>query len=288
MNMTEWVISISTLAYKGFEFPTIFKEIADLGIKYVEIAFIRGYTKDLSESVFSSSNARTLRQLLADHDLKTVALAAHMDLGEKDAVSAFKTRMDFARELGVSIVLSNSSTKKNRKNFFDNMEKLSEYGESIEMVISLENPGDGEGNLIGSGKDGAKIIEEINSPYAKLNYDFCNTYSYSKGYTLPEDDLHFAQPHTAHYHLKDMAPDKEGWFFSGIGRGVINYNHILETIRKQPERLPIGLELPLAIRRDKSFNPKEKKPAPGLEEIRTVVTESYEYTRRALAGESAD
>jgi len=282
--MKEWVISVSTIAFRGFDFPTIVETLADIGVNYVEFAFIKGYTKDLAESDFSSANARFLRKLLEAHNLKTRALSAHMDLGQADAVDAFKSRIDFAKELGADIIISNSSTQGRRDAFFRNMEQIARYAESEDIAIGLENPGDGRENLIGCGKDGELIVKEINSPRVQLNYDFCNTFSYSKGLILPEEDMHHAAAHSIYFHLKDMKPDEDGWIFPAIGRGVINYRPILEFVQNQSMQIPIGLELPLAIRRDKAFNPGPKADAPTLAEIRTIVKDSFEFTRRQLLG----
>jgi sugar phosphate isomerase/epimerase len=284
--MKEWIISVSTIAFRGFDFPTIVEALAAIGIKYVEFAFIKGYTKDLTESDFTSSKARFLRQLLEAHDLKTIALSAHMDLGQADAVDAFKSRMDFAKELGVEIIISNSSIQSRRDAFFRNMDQIARYAESADIGIGLENPGDGRENLIGCGRDGELVVKAINSPRVQLNYDFCNTFSYSKGLILPEEDMHHAAAHSIYCHLKDMQPDEGGWIFPAIGKGVINYRHILAILKNQSAPIPIGLELPLAIRRDKSFNPGEKAVVPTLAEIKTIVKESFEYTRRQLLGEA--
>ncbi len=283
--MKEWIISVSTIAFRGFDFPTIVKELADAGIKYVEFAFIKGYTKDLAKSDFSLSNARFLRKLLEEHDLKTIALSAHMDLGQADAVDGFKSRINFAKELGVDIILSNSSTQSQRDAFFRNMDQIVQYAESTDITIGLENPGDGRDNLIGSGRNGEMIVREINSPRVQLNYDFCNVFSYSKGQIKPDEDMHHAAAHSTYFHLKDMKPDEAGWIFPEIGKGVINYQKILEYIRSQSARIPIGLELPLAIRRDKAFYPVEKAVVPDLAQVRAIVKGSFDYTRWQLLGE---
>jgi len=38
------ILSISTVAFDGYPFETAFEEIAALGAKHVEVAFIQGYT----------------------------------------------------------------------------------------------------------------------------------------------------------------------------------------------------------------------------------------------------
>ena len=101
------------LAYQGYDLPVAMKEIAVIGARYIEFAFIMGYSEGLSEDTFSMEQARTLKEMLGNFGLKTVALAAHMDLGLENAVSAFKTRMDFAKEIGARVILTNSSTQRN-------------------------------------------------------------------------------------------------------------------------------------------------------------------------------
>jgi len=280
--MQQPIVSVSTIAYQDYDLPIAVEEIAGVGAKYVEFAFIMGYSEGLSSDTFSMKQAQSIKGLLVANGLQTVALAAHMDLGMEEAVSAFKARMDFAKEIGAGIILTNSSTQKNRNTFFENIEKLALHAESIEMTIAFENPGDGEQNLIGSGKDGAKIIEAINSTRVRLNYDFCNTYSYSKGKIRPEDDFKHAMPYAVHYHLKDMRPDNRGWYFSEIGNQLIDYDQLLRFLLQQAEQLPIGLELPLKVRRDQNFNPHKKSETPRLKDIRAIVKQSFKYVMSQL------
>lgn len=276
--MKEPIISVNTLAFQGYELADMVKALAELEIKYIEFAFIEGYSEGLSESAFSPLQAKYINNLLDIYGLKMVALAAHMDLGLKDSVEAFRRRMDFAGLLGVNIILSNSSTRENRVNFLRNIETLATYAESLNMMIGLENPGDGTNNLIESGKGGAELIEEIDSSFIRLNYDVGNTYSYSKGRKMPKDDIHYAYPYAIHFHFKDTKPDELGWVFTEIGKGIINYKEVIQFMKAQPEQLPIGLEIPMTVRRDKDFNPQKKAALPRLEDIKMIIKQSYDYT----------
>ena len=280
--MKEPIISVNTLAFQGYELADTVKALADLKIKYIEFAFIEGYSEGLSESFFSPSQAKYIRNLLDIYGLQMVALAAHMDLGLRDSVEDFKRRMDFAGLLEVAIILSNSSTRENRINFLRNVEKLAAYAESLNMRIGLENPGDGTNNLIEAGRTGAELIEEIGSPFIRLNYDVGNTYSYSKGQKMPEDDIHYAYPCAVHFHFKDTRPDELGWVFTEIGQGIINYKAVIQFLKAQPEQLPIGLEIPMTVRRDKDFNPQKKAAPPRLEDIKRIIKQSYDYTLSAF------
>lgn len=285
--MKEPIISVNTLAFQGYDLSVAVQALAELDIKYVEFAFIKGYSDGLSESSFSPQSAKYLNDLIDSYGLKMAALAAHLDLGMQDSVEAFKKRMDFAAVLGVSIILSNASTRQNRANFLRNIEKLAVYAESLNLTIGLENPGDGANNLIGTGQEGAKLIEEIDSPFIRLNYDVGNTYSYSKGRTRPEVDIAYAYPYAIHFHFKDTRSDADGWIFTEIGNGVINYKKVIQFMKGQPEQLPIGLEMPLSVRRDKDFNPQKKAAPPSLADIKKAVKRSYEYTAAAFRSPAA-
>jgi sugar phosphate isomerase/epimerase len=87
------ILSISTSAYDGYDFPTILKEISQLGASYVELAFIQGYMDPFDEDYFSEKNAKMIQGLLLDTNLSCFAFSAHMDLAGKGAVDIFKKRM---------------------------------------------------------------------------------------------------------------------------------------------------------------------------------------------------
>ena len=61
--MTNPVI-VSTAAYDGYDWETIFTSLARLGIRNVELAFIAGYTEPFSEEYFTRENAADLKQRL--------------------------------------------------------------------------------------------------------------------------------------------------------------------------------------------------------------------------------
>lgn len=278
----ERIISINTLAYLGYDLATALKEISQLGARYVEPAFTAGYSEGIKEEDFSKRHAHALREMISDNGLNVIALAAHMDLGTKHSVSAFERRMDFARELGARIIHANASQQTNESYFFSNLEQLASFAESIGLIIALENPGDGENQIIHSGESGASVVRKIGSEFIRLNYDICNTFSYSKGKIRPEDDIKYALPFAVHFHLKDMRPRKGGWSSSEIGRGVINYSEILLLLAKEPHLPPLGIELPLKLQRDTHFNPKIKQSPVELSEIRKILINSLEFVEKIL------
>ena len=280
----ETIISISTVAYEGYDFETALAEISRLGGEYVELGFVAGVSEGFTEKDFSAAKGRELNEMLERFDLKTLALAAHMDLGGQDAVDAFGRRMAFAKAVGAKIVHTKASDRSNKTRFLRNIDILAELAESMDLIIALENPGHGfgENNLIHSGASGASLIEEIGSDFVRLNYDFGNAFSYSKGRIRPEEDFKPTLPFAVHFHLKDMGPLNGGWAFTDIGKGVIDYRTILRFMSRQTQTPPLAIELPLMLIRDAAFNVQRRQTPAALSEIGKILKDSLEYVETGL------
>ena len=275
----EQIISVSTLAYQGYDLPTALREISGLGAMYVELAFIKAYSSDLKEEDFSEKNAQKFKRMLSEFGLSMVALSAHMDLGRDDSVDPFKRKMTFAKEIGARIIITNASQRSHENSFFKNMEIMAQFGESIQLIIALENPGDGEDHIVDYAKTGALTVQKIGSDFVRLNYDIGNIFIYSKGTLRPEADFEEAIPWSVHFHLKDIREDEAGYFYSEIGKGVINYRMVLRSIYEKVPSIPMGIELPLCLKRGRDFIPWIDHTPVELPEIRRVLKGSLEFIK---------
>ena len=109
-----------------------------------------------------------------------LALSAHIDAGEKDAVERLQRRLGFAARIGTRIVITNSTTLDRRDEFRRNVAELLPVAQECGVVIAFENPGHGTHNLIGSAADGVKLRAEFDSPWIGINYDTGNIFTYSE------------------------------------------------------------------------------------------------------------
>jgi sugar phosphate isomerase/epimerase len=275
------ILSVNTLIFQGYDIPTIMKELSRLGVKHVELAFIKTYAPELKEEDFSQRNGQKVRVLLKDFGLSTVALSAHMDMGLADSVDCFKRRMAFAKEIGAGIVITNASGRSQETTFFRNMEKLALYAQSLQLAIGLENPGDGKNHIVDFAKTGALTVQRIGSDFVRLNYDIGNPFIYSKGKVRPEDDFEAAIPCSIHFHLKDVRLEETGYFYSEIGKGVIDYGMILKSLSKKAPAIPVGIEVPLCLKRGRDFIPWIDFKPVGLPEIERILKGSIEFIRNA-------
>ena len=149
-------ILISTAAYDGYDLATAFKEISRAGVDLVEIAFIEGYTDPFTEDYFNDDNAAEITTLLAKHNLKCLSFSSHVDLSRDGIVEVFKNRMAFAKKLGSKYIVSNAAPLQNKSQFMQNIKELGQTAAGLNMVIVLENPGDGKANVMDSGAAGSQ------------------------------------------------------------------------------------------------------------------------------------
>lgn len=271
------LLSINTLIFQGHDIRTALRELAQLGAARVELAFIKAYAPDLTDDFFTEERGRQLRVVLDEFGLTGPAVSAHMDLGADDAVEAFGRRMVFAQALGARYIISNASSRHRQTRFYRNMGQLADCAQSMAITICLENPGDGDDHLIDSARTGAALIRQIGSAHVRLNYDIGNVFINTRGARRPEEDLADAIPCSAHFHLKDIRADPTGYCYCAIGGGVINYRAILRTLAAQAPAAPLGIEIPLRLKRGRDFVPWLDPVVPALTEIRRTLKTSVAY-----------
>jgi sugar phosphate isomerase/epimerase len=202
-----------------------------------------------------------------------------MDLGLKGSFDIFKKRIEFAKKIGACTIISNSSTKDKSLTFMDNIQKLADFAEKKGIVISLENPGDGSNNLIGTGKEGLEIVKRINSDYVKLNFDFLNIYTYSKGDKDPIKESAYAIDQSVHFHLKNIFKKDGLYYFTAINDNIIKYSEILKKIYLRKNSISIGIELPLRFYYNNKFDLIYSPLMPLLKvsEINHTLQSSMDY-----------
>ncbi|HSB05943.1 MAG TPA: sugar phosphate isomerase/epimerase [Thermodesulfobacteriota bacterium] len=276
------ILSISTAAFDGYDLTLALEEISLLGVSHVELAFIQGYTDPFGEEIFSPTHAGRIQKLLSETGLLCFAFSAHMNLVSKKSVEIFKRRMEFARQTGARVIVTNAGPGQERKAFMKNMEALSREAESLNLIIGLENPGDGKKNIINSGKDGAMVIREIDSEWVKLNYDFGNLISHLDDRVRPEEDYRDALPYSVHLHLKDVKPDGQGWSFTEIGKGWIDYRFVLKQLKREEPSLPLSLEIPLRVTRAADASPRRRTSPVPIDEIRNILKGSLDFVMGIL------
>ncbi len=272
------IISVSTVAYDGYPLEIVFKHLVDIGIKYVELAFIKGYIEDFNEDLFSLKNAYRIKKLLRDFDLQCYVVSAHISLGTADALKKMLRRIEFASQIGAKIIITNAALNEEGSFFYKNIDEIIRYAERYNILIGLENPGDGVENIMNNGFEAFNLLNRIGSSYIRVNYDFANTITHSGGLIIPEDDVLKVLPICIHFHLKNVKKLNNIWVFPGIDEGLLDYKKILSSII--PKDIPISLELPLRLRREKDGIPFRLPEPVKLDIIDGVIKKSIDFVLR--------
>ncbi len=277
------IVSVSAAPYDGHAFPRMLDSMARCGVHHVEPAFIVGYTEPFDETTFGAANARQYRAWLDASGLECHAFSSHIDLGRADAVTVFTGRMDFAAALGAKVINTNAAVRTSRDRFMANIEPLADHAVSLGMVIGLENPGNGEDNLMNDAAEGLALVASIDLPSVRLNYDPGNTVSHRPGQIDASADAVAALPGCAHFHLKDVRRDAEGWSFTVPGQGDLDCDTIMRALASRPA-LPFAVELPMRMRRRGDAQPVRRPEPIPLPAIEAAMRECMDYVRRWVPG----
>jgi sugar phosphate isomerase/epimerase len=233
-------IGCSTNCYHGFDLETALKGIAAAGFRHVELASVKDYTEHVMPERMNAGEIQELRNRLKAYGLKPVSMSGHSDLASPDGVECFKRRLELARHLGAGVVNTGPGeveSPEGRDAFFANMSHIIELAGSLEVTVALETHGD----LMGTGRDAATVVERIGSPWVRINYDTGNVIFY--GDVNPTEDIVWATPLLGHIHLKDKRGGKRVWDFPPLGMGDVDFPGIFDQLGNADYEGPISVEI---------------------------------------------
>ena len=81
----------------------------------------------------------------------------------------------------------------------------------------------------------------------------------------------------AHAHIKDVLALPDEWRFTPIGEGSLDYPAIAAVLQRRCPNLPIGIELPLRLRRPGRRAPIRAPNPLSIDEIEEAVRTSLIY-----------
>jgi sugar phosphate isomerase/epimerase len=270
-------VAVSTAAFDGHPWEAALDALVALGVWRVEPAFIKGYV-DFTEDDFSEAAAARLSAMLAKRGLGVQGVSAHMELSSDEAEAMLARRIDFCAALGSRILITNAGPARGCQVILRRLDAVLPRLEEAGVVLALENPGHGTGDLIGRGEEGAGLIETLGSPWIRLNLDIGNLVTYAGGM---EPGLSAALPFAAHAHLKDVADDGPHWRFCPLGEGLLDWPRAAQAIRSLAPDLPVAIELPLRLRRPNRADPVRAADPLPLPVITEAVRRSLDAWTRA-------
>ena len=146
------IVSVSTVLFDGHPMGRAFDLIAAAGATHVEPAFIRGYV-DFAEPNLAPAPGAALRRRARDAGLAVHAVSGHLDLSGDDAGAGLARRIALAEACGACILITNAGPAARRDRIEATLEATLPLCERAGIVLALENPGHGSGDLLGTGAD---------------------------------------------------------------------------------------------------------------------------------------
>jgi len=277
------IVSISGAPYDGYPAPYMLHSLASIGATHVEPAYIVGYTEPFDESAFTNERAVEYARWLQDAGVQCHAMSSHIDLGRPDALAVFTGRMHFAARIGAKVINTNAAARSNEARFFEHIAPLAKLAEELDLVIGLENPGDGSDNLLNTASDAQALLARINHPCVGLNYDAGNTISHRPA-VAPADDALAAMPLCLHTHVKDVQRNAEGYFFTALGGGQIGCDRILRAIAATP--LNLSIEIPMRLHRGPDAQPSRSAWRVPLADIEARLSDAMAFVDHHLNTEA--
>lgn len=232
------------LGYSTWGMPTVpidtaISHIADLGFDGIELTIIQRFTTELS--TLDTAERKRIASLLKQHNLALPAIAAHSNLMDVHAESheknmwRLKGGVDLAVDLaqGDELPAVNTTTGgkpdewETKKDFLvERVGELVDYAASRGVIIAMEPH---IGAIIDTPAKVLELLEIIDSPYLKVNYDI--SHFDIVGMTTEETVSALAAV-SVHTHVKDqrgIAPDFE---FLIPGEGTFDYVGYLKLMRE--------------------------------------------------------
>lgn len=269
------IISVSTIAYDGYNLGTALRRMSQIGCSHVELDAIEGLSEHIRLQDFRDKTlGRKVNVMMKQSHVSSIGFSGHMDLSKEGIVPAFEKKMRFAKQIGAKIINTFSGPRERIGIFYKNIKHIAEFAKSMDLVVALETHGD-----IISDRSSLDVIKKINLENVRINYDFANYFHYAKGNVDLEKDFESTLKYVVYLHVKDTVLEGNKWHFTQIGKGTIDYREIFRILKTCNREIPMSIELPLRLEVSENKVAQKTKAPLQIESIDKIVTDSISYVR---------
>ena len=250
-----------TNSYHTYSLAEALEGIAAAGFHYVELSAVRGWTEHVPLAA-DDKMLGNIHRMLHKLNLIPISLSGHSDLTTKPGLEDGKKAIDLCARMGIEIMNTaiggHYSEEEDEAGFMVNIHELADYAAVRDVAIGLEI----HGIITGTGQLAAPVIEKIDRPNVRINYDTANCEFW--GGVEAEADLPYALPYLVHCHLKDTVGGYRVWDFPAIGKGQVNFKKLLKILKKGDYKGPFTVEIEF-----------KGEPWPELKAVNKAMKQSY-------------
>ncbi len=236
------IIAVNSNCYHGFPIEEALERIAAAGFRAVELTATKGWT----EHVFPTMPFRsllTIKQQIKQLGLQVVAMSGHTNLMDAARLDDFVANIHLAHFMEAPIIVTSvgeahlsDEEVSSDEVVVKHVHQLIPLLESLDMMLVIENHGEH-----GSGHRIRQIIDKVDHPRVKLNYDTANAVFY--GDLDVVDDFVESLADIAYIHLKDKAGAKREWNFPALSQGDLPLGKLLSILEESANPSPLSLEI---------------------------------------------
>jgi sugar phosphate isomerase/epimerase len=244
---TKFQIACMTLPYAPFPLERALKGIKEAGYQYVAWGTTHkeadGKTVPVLPPDAAPDQARDLGKRCRDLGLTPLMMFSGIYPEHNNALDVFKSRIIQAAAAEVPHVLTFGHTRGdgNRKLWIERFKQLGPLARDHNVVIVIKQ----HGGETGTGAACAEIVQEVNDPNIKVNYDAGNVLDYLRGKVDPIDDFKKCAAEVLSFCIKDhrnfpRSPEKGQ--DCGPGFGEIDHWRLLAPVAYTGLNMPLCCE----------------------------------------------
>jgi L-ribulose-5-phosphate 3-epimerase len=238
------ILGASPFCFGGFDPGVAYRYLQKAGVRYVGVpavcrrASLRHGLTTFAPEAMDAAEVRAIRNRLTEMGLQPISPDAVCQVIRSRDVEALRRRIDSARDLGCTCVITDSCDEAEltelRAEVISNLRSLATYAADQGIQLALET----HRGPTRDGKLANAFLEQVAHPNIGCNYDTGNIFYYSDTMD-PAKDIREIASKVVHVHLKDTQGGKGEWKFCGLGEGrvdfaTITFLHVLEELYASP------------------------------------------------------
>jgi sugar phosphate isomerase/epimerase len=237
------LLAASPNCFLEFHPYVAYRYLAALGVRYVEVPCGPGGVGVVAPETMDAEALAAFRARLQDVGVTPITVGAYCDVLRPSHVAALLRRIDFARTLGATTVVSDATRQlevdaDQWRRLVNTLRYVGDYAADQGVRVALET----HGGLTRTGALCKKLLDAVDHAAIGVNYDTGNIYYYNDALD-PAEDVRQIADRVVHVHLKDTLGGKGEWLFCPLGDGRVDFSAVLGVLRERGFAGPYSLEL---------------------------------------------
>lgn len=236
-------ICLNSNTYHGYSLEEAVHGARAAGVRFMEIAAVRGYTEHARADMSDAEIADVLK-LVADNDITLVGMCGHANIVTPEGQEQLRENLALAAKLGVTYMVTGTGETHDDDHVIEDDTELVEILRGLAadaaahgLILAIET----HGNNYGTGQSIHELLAKVGADNLRINYDTGNVVFY--GNTQPKDDLPTCVDSVVALHLKEKAGEPQEWNFPAIGDGDIDFDSVFRELVSAHNSAPLSIEI---------------------------------------------